>query len=318
VTGILFLCTANACRSVMAQALLSARLAALGVELPVASAGLLGGGRPPPPEVVSVMAARCIDVTSHRSRVVTADDLAAADLILGLTREHVRHAAVLLPAIQETRLGGAEVLTVMAQVTFADIVTILAVPIVLQPGRVGHVALGGVLVAAAAALLFGLARLLAGRDWVQRVRDRSKQRRWALDLRLSLLVLFVLAWIAQKGGTSILIAGFAAGLVFVGVVRADNAASPAASELCALNAATGQPLWQIPVTGAAWSATPGAGNAIYTGNNAGVLDAWQVTTGNHLWSYRAAGALDGNIAVAGGIAYVGSSNHRVYAVTTGA
>ena len=97
VTGILFLCTANACRSVMAQALLSARLAALGVELPVASAGLLGGGRPPPPEVVSVMAARGIDVTGHRSRIVTADDLAAADLILGLAREHVRHAAVLRP-----------------------------------------------------------------------------------------------------------------------------------------------------------------------------------------------------------------------------
>src|ERR1700678_4186719 len=81
----------------MAQALLSARLAALGVELPVASAGLLGGGRPPPPEVVSVMAATGIDVTSHRSRIVTADDLAAADLILGLAREHVRHAAVLRP-----------------------------------------------------------------------------------------------------------------------------------------------------------------------------------------------------------------------------
>jgi Kef-type K+ transport system membrane component KefB len=122
-------------------------------------------------------------------------------------------AAVLLPAIQETGLGGAEVLSVMAQVTLADIVTILAVPIVLQPGRVGQVALGGVLVAAAAVLLFGLARLLTGHDWVQRVRDRSKQRRWALDLRLSLLVLFVLAWIAQKGGTSILIAGFAAGVM---------------------------------------------------------------------------------------------------------
>ena len=45
------------------------------------------------------------------------------------------------------------------------------------------------------------------------MRRLSKQRRWALDLRLSLLVLFVLAWIAQKGGTSILIAGFAAGLM---------------------------------------------------------------------------------------------------------
>ncbi len=122
-------------------------------------------------------------------------------------------AAVLLPAIEETRLGGAEVLTVMAQVTLADIVTILAVPIVLQPGRVGHVALGGVLVAAAAVALFVLARLLAGHELVQRARRVSKQRRWALDLRLSLLVLFVLAWIAQKGGTSILIAGFAAGVM---------------------------------------------------------------------------------------------------------
>ena len=82
----------------MAQAVLSARLAVRGVDVPVASAGLLASGRPPPPEVVSVMADRGIDVAGHRSRVVTADDLAAAGLILGLTREHVRHAAVLLPA----------------------------------------------------------------------------------------------------------------------------------------------------------------------------------------------------------------------------
>ncbi len=122
-------------------------------------------------------------------------------------------AAVLLPAIEETRLTGAEVLTVMAQVTIADIITILAVPIVLQPGRLGHVALGGVLVAGAAVLLFAVARLLAGHEWVSRVRRLSKQRRWALDLRLSLLVLFLLAWIAQKGGTSILIAGFGAGVM---------------------------------------------------------------------------------------------------------
>lgn len=122
-------------------------------------------------------------------------------------------AAVLLPAVEETGLAGAEVLGVMAQVTIADIVTILAVPIVLQPGRVGHVVLGGVLVAGAAALLFVAARLLASHEWVNRLRHVSKERRWALDLRLSLLVLFVLAWIAQRGGTSILIAGFAAGLM---------------------------------------------------------------------------------------------------------
>ncbi len=122
-------------------------------------------------------------------------------------------AAVLLPAIQETGLDGTEVLIVMAQVTVADVITILAVPIVLQPARVAHVVLGGVFVAAAAVALFGLARLLADHEWVHSLRGRSKQRRWALDLRLSLLVLFTLAWIAQKGGTSILIAGFAAGVM---------------------------------------------------------------------------------------------------------
>jgi protein-tyrosine phosphatase len=78
--------------------MLSAQLAASGLAVPVTSAGLLADGHPPPPEVVSVMAASGIDVTGHRSRIVTADDLAAADLILGLAREHVRHAAVLLPA----------------------------------------------------------------------------------------------------------------------------------------------------------------------------------------------------------------------------
>jgi Kef-type K+ transport system membrane component KefB len=121
-------------------------------------------------------------------------------------------AAVLLPALEEMNLAGPGVLVVMAQVTIADIVTIVSVPIVLQPSRAGHAALGAVLVAAAVLGLFGLARLISGRAPVHRVRRLSKQRHWALDLRMSLLVLFLLAWIAEKSGTSVLIAGFAAGL----------------------------------------------------------------------------------------------------------
>lgn len=121
-------------------------------------------------------------------------------------------AAVLLPALEETGIGGREVMTAMAQVTIADVLTILSVPIVLQPARVGHAVLGGVLVAATVLLLLGVSRLLGGNAWVHRVRHLSKQRHWALDLRLSLLILFLLAWIAQKGGTSVLIAGFGAGV----------------------------------------------------------------------------------------------------------
>jgi Kef-type K+ transport system membrane component KefB len=122
-------------------------------------------------------------------------------------------AAVLLPALQETGIAGPEVMTLMAQVTIADLITILSVPIVLQPGRLAHAALGGALVAIAVLALLGLARGLAPRGWVRHLRHLSKQRHWALDLRLSLLVLFLLAWIAQKGGTSILVAGFGAGVM---------------------------------------------------------------------------------------------------------
>ena len=121
-------------------------------------------------------------------------------------------AAVLLPALQETHAEGPDVLAVMAQVTIADVVTILSVPIVLQPQRTVHAVTGAALVAVAVVALYGAARLLASHRWVDHVRRMSKQRHWALDLRLSLLVLFLLAWIAQKSGTSVLIAGFGAGV----------------------------------------------------------------------------------------------------------
>ena len=97
-------------------------------------------------------------------------------------------AAVLLPAIQESGLGGTEVLTVMAQVTIADVVTIVSVPIVLQPSRTWHTVLGTLLVAGAVVGLRLAALPLRGRAWVERVRHMSKERHWALDLRLSLLV----------------------------------------------------------------------------------------------------------------------------------
>jgi protein-tyrosine phosphatase len=97
--SILMLCTANICRSVMAQALLSAHLAALGTPADVASAGMLGDGQRPPDAVTALLAARGLDVSAHRSRRVTTADLAAADLVLGLAREHVRQATVMLPAV---------------------------------------------------------------------------------------------------------------------------------------------------------------------------------------------------------------------------
>ena len=98
VTGVLVLCTANICRSAMTEPLLSGRLAALGVSLPVGSAGVAALDAPPPPEAIAALAARGYDIAGHRGRLAGPAELAAADLILGMTRDHVRHAVVAVPA----------------------------------------------------------------------------------------------------------------------------------------------------------------------------------------------------------------------------
>jgi Kef-type K+ transport system membrane component KefB len=126
-------------------------------------------------------------------------------------------AAVVLPMLQERKLDGPESLVVIAQVTVADVAAILAVPLALQPGKAANAALGGLLIAACALALFFVARSLRPRPWVHRLRHRSKKRGWALDLRLSLAVLFGLAWLAQQSGTSVLLAGFGMGLVVAAI-----------------------------------------------------------------------------------------------------
>ena len=126
-------------------------------------------------------------------------------------------AAIVLPTLQERKLDGPEALVVIAQVTVADVTAILAVPLVLQPSRVADVALGGLLIAACALIVFYVARSLRPRPWVHRLRKRSKRRGWALDLRLALAVLFGLAWIAEESGASVLLGGFAMGLVVAGI-----------------------------------------------------------------------------------------------------
>lgn len=127
-------------------------------------------------------------------------------------------AAILLPALQESRLGDdAAALVVMSQVALADVAAIIALPFVMQPGRAREAALGGALVAMSGLGAFLIARRLADSELVRRVRKESKRGEWALDLRLALLLLFVLAWVAQRSGTSILVAGFTVGLLVAAI-----------------------------------------------------------------------------------------------------
>lgn len=126
-------------------------------------------------------------------------------------------AAVVLPIVQERRLAGQEVLSVIAQVTVADIGATIAIPFVLRPAAAGQAVAGSILVAACLIAIYALSRRLRWIESIKAFRRKGKRRRWAIDLRLALIVLFGLVWIARHTGASLLIAGFGAGLMVAAV-----------------------------------------------------------------------------------------------------
>jgi Kef-type K+ transport system membrane component KefB len=127
-------------------------------------------------------------------------------------------AAILLPAFEEQRLlDDPRALTVMAQVAIADIAAIVFLPLVLDPGRALRAALGGLLVTLCILAVYAVVHLIHRTPIVRHARRLSKQRAWALDLRLALLVLFGLVWIAQRAGTAVLVAGFGVGLMVAAI-----------------------------------------------------------------------------------------------------
>ena len=90
--NIVVLCTGNICRSPMAEVLLGRQAAAHGSPATVSSAGFATEDRAAEPHAIRVMADRGLDLSGHRSRLATAAILAPADLVIGMTREHIREA----------------------------------------------------------------------------------------------------------------------------------------------------------------------------------------------------------------------------------
>jgi Kef-type K+ transport system membrane component KefB len=122
-------------------------------------------------------------------------------------------AAIVLPAVEEGGLAADAALLAMAWATVADVGTIVPVPLVMQPTKAVRAGLGAVAVIAAGGVVWGLARFLAKQRWVHILRDESAPKAWALDLRISLAAVFALCALATTIGTSIMIAGFASGLI---------------------------------------------------------------------------------------------------------
>ena len=123
-------------------------------------------------------------------------------------------AAVALPTIREEGLTGPAVALVVAWIALADAVTAVLMPLTLtSAGKIPVALLGDGLIVLAAALLIALGGRLFATGPAQEAKRLSKQRHWALRLRLSVLMLLTLSAIAEHTGGSLLVAGFAAGIV---------------------------------------------------------------------------------------------------------
>ncbi|MBY8858931.1 cation:proton antiporter [Nocardia sp. CA2R105] len=126
-------------------------------------------------------------------------------------------AALTLPIIDSQGLQGKTVLELTAQVAIADTACIVALPLVIDISQAGRAALGALAVAAGAIALFFVLRYLDRSGRRRRAHHVSEQRKFALELRVSLTLLFALAALATRTQVSIMLAGFAGGLAVAGV-----------------------------------------------------------------------------------------------------
>ncbi|MDX1889774.1 cation:proton antiporter [Mycolicibacterium sp. 050158] len=126
-------------------------------------------------------------------------------------------AAVALPIIDEFHLTGAPVLSVKAQIAIADAASIVLLPLVIDPSRAPRAAVGAAVIAVCGGALFLVLRYFERRGTRKRLRQYSKRHQLALELRFSLLMLFALAAVATSTHVSIMLAGFALGLVVNGI-----------------------------------------------------------------------------------------------------
>jgi Kef-type K+ transport system membrane component KefB len=123
-------------------------------------------------------------------------------------------AAVAFPILKERGLLGPQIALLIAWIPIADAATVLLMPLTLIGASKIPTALAGdafIVVATMCALVLGLR--LEGNRLALTLRDLSRSREWALQLRIALILLIGLSFVASETGGSTLLAGFGAGLV---------------------------------------------------------------------------------------------------------
>lgn len=120
-------------------------------------------------------------------------------------------AAVVLPSFVGKK-PTPELAVFVAQVTLADLVAIVLVPLLGNSARPSGVLLGAAAVTAASVVLYGLLHYANSSGAWKRTRKFSAAHGFGLELRLSLILLLCLVLLAQSFAVTIMIAGFGLGL----------------------------------------------------------------------------------------------------------
>jgi len=134
-------------------------------------------------------------------------------------------AAVAFPIIEERGLSGPSIAYLIAWIAIADSVTVVLVPLGLTgPGKVVPALAGDVLIVIAGLAILWVALKIEADQQVKGTLDKSRTKGWAIQLRLSVLLLLALASIAEGTGASLLVAGFVAGMILVRIGQPDRLA----------------------------------------------------------------------------------------------
>jgi Kef-type K+ transport system membrane component KefB len=125
-------------------------------------------------------------------------------------------AAIAFPIMEERGVSGLAVAYLTAWIALADTVTVVLMPLSLTgSGKLIAALAGDAAMILAAFLIAVIVIRLGSRPLVKESVDQSQRKGWALQLRLSVLLLLVLGTIAEATGASTLVAGFVSGMVLI-------------------------------------------------------------------------------------------------------
>lgn len=126
-------------------------------------------------------------------------------------------AALVLPIVDSLGLTGPDVVDLIPQITVADTMCIVLLPLVIDPDHVARAAVGAVAVLVTGFALFWVLRAVERSGVRHRVHEVSEDRQFAVELRVSLAVMFAMAALAVAVHVSLMLAGFVSGLAVAAV-----------------------------------------------------------------------------------------------------